>query len=382
MSLKVVHVVRQYHPSIGGMEEVVQNIAHEQREQHDHRPTIITLDRLFKNPGAALAAEEWVHGVPVVRLPYSGSSRYPLCPAVLERVRDADLIHVHGIDFFFDYLAATKRIHRRPLVVSTHGGFFHTRFVSTFKKIYFNSMTRISARAYSRVIATSHNDGEIFSEIVPPPKMMVIENGVNVTKYRGLAAPALSPTLIYFGRWSENKGLHETITFFRDLVARHPEWRLIIAGREYDHSEAQLLAWAHQYGLTEKIRVAPNPTDKQLAELIGQASYFICLSRHEGFGIAPIEALSAGLTPVLSDIPPFRNLLTQSGLGILRVARDSGTAITELIATHQQGADAYLQSKQKAQAFVERYNWRHIANKYVDVYTELAEPEARRVACM
>ena len=219
MSIKVMHVVRQYSPSMGGMEDVVQNIARQQRE-NGQIPRIVTLNRLFRNSTEFLAPDAVVDGVGVMRLPFRGTSRYPLCPQVLQYVGDADVIHVHGVDFFFDYLAATKPIHRRPLVASTHGGFFHTAFASRLKKVYFNTVTRASCMAYDKIIATSDNDGAIFQDIVKPPKLEVIENGVNVEKYRGLASATPTQTLIYFGRWSVNKGLLETLALFGQLHAR------------------------------------------------------------------------------------------------------------------------------------------------------------------
>lgn len=377
MPIKVVHVVRQYYPSVGGMEDVVQNIAHQQQVRHGHLPKIITLDRLFRNSNEHLARNETVNHIPVVRLPYRGSSRYPVCPSVLEHVQDADVIHVHGIDFFFDFLAATRPIHRRPMVVSTHGGFFHTRFASTLKNIYFNTATRLSSLAYDRVIATSDNDGEIFNAIVKPPKKVVIENGVNVEKYAGKSAPALTPTLIYFGRWSENKGLLETIEFFRHLVSRQPFWKLIIAGREYDHTQQELAALLQKHQLVESVQLAPNSSDQELASLIGQSSYFICQSRHEGFGIAPIEAMSAGLMPVLSDIPPFRNLIEQAGIGVLLGKDNIDNGIATLLAIHAQGEHEYASRRVMLRSFADRYNWKHIADKYIDIYKSLADRKMR-----
>ena len=381
MPIKVVHVVRQYHPSVGGMEDVVQNIAQHQMERHGQLPVILTLDRLFRNSAQFLAGKEVINGIQVIRLPYRGSSRYPLCPGVLDHVRDADVIHVHGIDFFFDFLAATRPIHRRPMVVSTHGGFFHTRFASTLKNIYFNTATRLSSVAYDRVVATSDNDGEIFNAIVKAPKKLVIENGVNVEKYADKSAHELTPTLIYFGRWSENKGLLETIEFFRQLVSRQRSWKLIIAGREYDHTREELAALIQKYQLAASVQLAANPSDQALASLIGQSSYFICLSRHEGFGIAPIEAMSAGLTPVLSDIPPFRNLIEQAGIGVLLDQQDVESRIAALLALHSQGEHEYGRRRSLVRSFVERYNWKHIADKYVDIYLSLANRKMRKTAC-
>lgn len=372
MSIKVVHLVRQYYPSVGGMEDVVQNIARHQLLQHGHQPRIVTLNRLFRNSDEMLPSEDEVQGIRVTRLPYRGSTRYPLVPSVLQHIRDADVVHVHGVDFFYDYLALTKPWHRKPLIASTHGGFFHTAFASTLKRVYFNTVTRSTSMAYDRVIGTSDNDGAIFSDIMQSPKLSVIENGVNVEKFAGRGAQALTPVMMYFGRWSVNKGLIETLALFKEIAVRRPEWKLIIAGREYDHTRQELMQMVEKDGLAGKVEIVESPDENQLAALIGKASYYVCLSRHEGFGIAPIEGMSAGLTPILSDIPPFRNLIEKSGMGILL---DKNAVVQEaqrIIALHDQGSDAYLQRRVALQDFVQQYSWRHIADRYVDIYRDLA----------
>jgi alpha-1,3-mannosyltransferase len=370
MSMRIAHIVRQYHPSIGGMEEVVRNIAHHQLES-GHLPAIVTLDRVFRDEGRELPREEEVDGVPVRRLSYRGSSRYPICPRVLGALDGADLIHVHGVDFFFDYLAATRWIHRRPLVASTHGGFFHTRYAARLKRVFFHTVTRSSVHAYDRIIATSNNDGRIFRPIVGNGKLEVIENGVNVRKFRGRAAEEPTPTMIYFGRWSENKGIPGAIDLLARLRAREPAWRLIIAGREYDYDAEALRALVAAQGLGEAVELVPNPAEAELAALIGRASYFVCLSRHEGFGLAAIEAMSAGLIPVLSDIPPFRALVEGSGLGGLVAAGTEDAACAWLDGTRQHDRDTHAAHRRQAIAFAESYDWQHVAGRYLRVYDEL-----------
>src|SRR5690606_4301617 len=306
MSINVTHIVRQYLPSVGGMEEVVRNIAMHQARTGQQHTRIITLDRLFRNTSERLPKREEIGGVEVVRLPYYGSSRYPLCPSILGQLGSTDVVHVHGVDFFYDFLAVTKWWHRRPLVLSTHGGFFHTSFASRMKEAYFATVTRLSAKAYNQVVATSANDGQLFSRIMSEPKLKVIENGVDVDKYHDQTSRTLQPTLMYFGRWSSNKGLLEALQLMAQLKVRDPRWRLIIAGREYDHSLAELQGRVAELRIQDHVQLAANPSDEEIRSLLQQASYFICLSRHEGFGIAPIEGMSAGLTPLLSDIPPFQ----------------------------------------------------------------------------
>lgn len=372
MSVNVVHVIRQYYPSVGGMEDVVRNIATCQLATGRQNPSVVTLDRLFRNSEERLPGTEVVDNVPVARLPYRGSSRYPLCPSVFSAIREADVVHVHGVDFFFDYLAATRLAHRRPLVVSTHGGFFHTEFASRLKEIWFNTITRMSSRAYDKVVATSENDGRRFRKIIPGRRLEVIENGVNTDKYAGQSSEGLNHTLIYFGRWSSNKGLLEALDLLKALRNNDARWRLIIAGREYDFSIETLNQEVLRRQLDGgAVTLEASPSDQRLAELMGQAAWFLCLSRHEGFGLAAIEAMSAGLTPVLSNIPPFQKLVTASGLGICGDAADPVSLAQRLQRLYEEGQVAHENRRAQAMTFARKYSWPRIADRYIQLYDAL-----------
>ncbi|WP_200256528.1 glycosyltransferase [Halorhodospira neutriphila] len=375
MTLKVAHVVRQYLPSVGGMEEVVRNVAARQREVPGHEPRVITLDRLFRQRGGGgrLPASDEIEGVAVRRLPFWGSSRYPLCPGVLRALGDADIVHVHGVDFFHDFLAVTRPLHRRPLVLSTHGGFFHTRFARRLKTAWFHTVTRTTGRAYERVLAVSEGDGERFRGILPASRIEVIENGVDTQKQADGASQALQPRLIYFGRWSSNKGLPETLNLLRALRERDPAWRLVIAGRPYDHTAADLRRRAAEQGLAEgdALEIVASPSEEALRGYLGQASYFVGLSRYEGFGIAAIEAMSAGLTPVLSDIPSFRRLVERAGLGLLGDPALPDALAERLLEVHALGEAAYAERRRAAMAAAEGYAWPRIADQYLRIYERL-----------
>lgn len=366
--MKVVHVVRQFHPSVGGLEDVVLNVALHHRDNSQDQVEVVTLDRIFSEPEVRLPAQAAHREIPVRRLPWSGSSRYPLTPSVLGAIRSADVVHVHGIDFFFDYLAATRLVHRKPMIVSTHGGFFHTGYASRLKQLWFSSITRASAHAYQRVVATSENDGSLFSRVVAPKRLRVIENGVDVQKFAGRGSQTPGRTLIYFGRWSVNKGLLETLALFEALRALDPDWKLIVAGREYDLTADGLARDIAARGLTDHVQVVASPSEAGLAALLERAQYFVCLSRHEGFGIAPVEAMSAGLIPVLSDIPPFRRLVEESGLGVLVDPMDPKAGAQAAQALTAVPEEAFATRRQAAMDFVQRYHWRHVVGRYVDEY--------------
>lgn len=370
MSAEVVHIARQYLPSIGGLEDVVRNIAAQQMLKSDQHARVVTLNKIFKNHGKALPATEQIDGVEVLRLPFVGSYKYPICPGVLQHLESADIIHVHGVDFFYDFLALTKWFHKKPLVLSTHGGFFHTRFAEKIKKVYFNTITRNCAKVYEKVVATSDSDGEIFEKIVKRPKLEVIENGVNVNKFAACAAESLQPCCIYFGRWSANKGLFEMLDLFKTLTTHNPNWRFIIAGRAFDITEAQLRALAEQKGLKNCVQIVNSPSDDELRSLMSQASYFVCLSHHEGFGLAAIEAMSAGLIPLLSAIPPFEKVIRNSNSGIV-LPRDIASASQKIVDLHTAQEQHYTNNRQQAINFANQYAWSGVAERYMEVYNAI-----------
>lgn len=367
--MKVVHVVRQFHPSVGGMEEVVLNIARRHLAAGGE-VGVVTLNRIFHDGAQRLRTHEQYQGVPVRRLSYAGSTRYPLCPQVLGALRGADVVHVHGIDFFYDYLALTGAVHGKPMIVSTHGGFFHTAYASRLKRLWFNSITRASARAYRRIVATSRNDGEMFAPVTAAGRLRVIENGVDIEKFSGMGSPVPGKTLVSFGRWSVNKGIPETLDLLDRLVASDSDWRLILAGRAFDLKRADVERDIAVRGLQAHVEVVEAPSQEQLGRLLSRAQYFVSLSRHEGFGIAAIEAMSAGLIPVLGDIPPYAKLHDESKLGVLVDAQAPEAAARAVRQLAEVDGKTFEARRQLALAYVACYDWDAVVARYRDEYRQ------------
>ena len=81
VAMNIVHVVRQFHPALGGIESVVRELASAQVAA-GHRVRVVTLNRVFKaTQDQVLPARGVVDGAEVIRLPFFGSTRYPLAPS-------------------------------------------------------------------------------------------------------------------------------------------------------------------------------------------------------------------------------------------------------------------------------------------------------------
>jgi glycosyltransferase involved in cell wall biosynthesis len=73
--------------------------------------------------------------------------------------------------------------------------------------------------------------------------------------------------------------------------------------------------------LADEVRAAGatvlrSPTDAQLEAAYADALCLACVSREEGFGFTPLEALAAGVPPVVSDLPVFRETLAEAALRV------------------------------------------------------------------
>lgn len=374
--MKIVHVVRQFYPAVGGLENVVLELAAAQVSA-GHAVKVVTLDRIFhQSIKQRLSAGDLIRGIEVVRIPFFGSSRYPIAPSVLRHIRDSDLVHVHALDFFFDFLAWTRLLHRRPLVVSTHGGFFHTGFAKHFKQIYFRTVTRRSLRSYGAVIAVSPSDEERFRSI-RPEGLVCIENGVDTAKFNALGALAPNKTIMVHGRWSSNKRLDRIINTMLELRKVDPEWRLIIAGRPWDLSAEHLAALCDSAGLGGMVTIVASPSETDLARLFGQCSLAASASIYEGFGIAAVEGMSAGLLPILNDIPAHRNLVSNAAVGVLTDFGDAEKAARAICDAFDVLRSDFANTRARLIDVSRRYAWNGASRAYERVYSAVLGIESR-----
>lgn len=365
----IVHVVRQFLPNKGGLEDVVANLC-THLPALGYRTRVVTLDRLFVEPERQLPAKEVVSGVEIVRIPWSGSSRYPIAPAVFKHLADADIVHVHAIDFFFDALALGWPLHRKPLVVTTHGGFFHTRKLSGLKTVWFNTLTRFSSLFYRSVICCSQSDKRRFDQITAS-RTVLIENGANTEKFSQAAAVEPTPGLITIGRFSVNKHILRLLDAMQRLVERNPAWHLTIAGVPSDLTVAEIERAISKCSLDANVELLVGASNEEIRKAMAKASLFVSASEYEGFGLVAIEAMSAGLLPVLQPNSAFADLARKHNF-IHLVKFENAVAASSAIETAYSGlCDDFTSLRSAAITAAGQYSWDEVTKQYARVYRDV-----------
>ena len=366
--MKIVHIVRQFYPSVGGLEDYVLNLSKEQRSA-GHEVIVLTLDSDFQT-GNKLSDTEEHQGIKVLRLPWKGSKRYPLCRPNLELLNQMDVVHVHAVDFFIDYLSLMRRLGRltAPLVLSTHGGFFHTRKNQWIKKVFFEVITRWTLGGVEAVVCNSSNDYSVFAPISRRAQM--VNNGIRVKKFGAGTSNGSAPVddLVYLGRFSENKRLPWLIENFAKL--EHPAGLLKIIGRSKTGDAAELTSLVQRLGCDDKVKLIFDIGDEEIADHIVNSKFTVSASEYEGFGLGVVELMSYGHVPFLAEEPlSFKDFVNDSGVGqIFNVGPSSFKSKYEMLISEWSPSAAV-----SAASYAKQFSWTTVAEEIFNVYESTLE---------
>ncbi|WP_072805388.1 glycosyltransferase family 4 protein [Rhodococcoides yunnanense] len=215
-----------------------------------------------------------------------------------------DVIHVHS---YHATSGAAALVGLRARVVFTphYHGVGHSRAAELLHRVYgrFGSVLFRLSRA---VICVSEVEQELIVHDFPrcADRITVIPNGTNVIGI-GAAAPFPNepPTVLSVGRLAAYKHTERLVAAMAD-VSEHAQLVVIGDGPE----RAALEARVRDSGMEGRIRFTGQVDDVTLRRWLRTAAVLVSLSEQEAFGMAPVEAASAGARVVLSDIPAHREL--------------------------------------------------------------------------
>lgn len=208
----------------------------------------------------------------------------------------------------------------------------------------------------------------------------VIPNGVDAQRFGCAAGPAgaaarqvwrsrLGRYVLTVGGIEPRKGSLELLEAYAVLRARMPDVQLVIAGGEtlFDYRDYRD-RWEQRAAAlgVEPVVLGPVAHDA-LPALVAAAGVFAFPSIKEGFGLAAMEALAAGVPLVVANLPVLREIFS----GAARFADDPSDLATHLMAAL---AEPDLGARQAGQALAARYTWSAAARRHLDLYQRLVLP--------
>jgi glycosyltransferase involved in cell wall biosynthesis len=205
-------------------------------------------------------------------------------------------------------------------------------------------------------------------------KIVVIPNGVDIRRFSSSNDGSIldgDPRILYVGALTWTKGIDVLFRAVARLKSELPRMRVHLVGSMASiPRELQLLA--RKEGIDEEIVFHGWVPHSVLPRYYGSADVCVFPSRLESFGLVILEAMASRVPIVASNIPSFREILSEGKSGLLFECGNDEALSTAIL---KLANDSVLGSRLSHIAFesVKTYSWENIASKYFALYRRLCE---------
>ncbi len=326
--MRIVHVSDAYVPRIGGLETQVCSLA-EMQAGAGHEVFVLTATLGYDSNGAPLGegAVEKNAGVEVRRLARKMPGNVPVHPRqnslIVQALQEIqpDVVHTHaGMISPFSFAGIRQALKLQlPIVVTWHSTF--TGWSAAFK-----AKARLSGWHRAPVAWTAvgspgkrHVERMLKSRRTGDPVVQILPNGVDVAKWAPseikktdtdvagkniIAAPWQTPDpnrvrIVATQRLEVRKRtipLLRAVARARELVPAGTKLELLIVGT--GSQDGAVKRWIERNSAGHWVKQAGQLTRDQLTDLYRHTDVFAAPAQLEAFGIAALEARSAGLAVV------------------------------------------------------------------------------------
>lgn len=213
-----------------------------------------------------------------------------------------DIVHLHGIGPAL--ITPIFKLAGFSVIVTHHGFDYDRANWGRFAKLILRVGEYFAAKFSDGCIAISRPIAEklqslgarecrvIFNGVRPNDRLSsdtyLVEMGLEKHGY-----------ILAVARFVPEKGLHDLIQAY---AKSSKSLQLVIAG-DADFESTYKKQLVSQAARVPGVKLTGFVTGKKLAELYSHAQLFVLPSYHEGLPIALLEAMSYGVTPLVSDIP-------------------------------------------------------------------------------
>jgi glycosyltransferase involved in cell wall biosynthesis len=226
-----------------------------------------------------------------------------------EQVRLPPVAARDHLDVFFAPAYTAPLTARIPTVTAIHDVSFaaHPEWFSMREGLRRRTICKRAAKRSRAVVTISEfSRREIVEHLgIAESRVHVIRPGITAPLASG-QAPSRRPSVLYVGSIFNRRRLPDLVRAFAAMARSHPDATLDIVGDDRTFPRENLGGAISRAGLDGRAVWRKFVPDDELGRLYWTARAFAFLSEYEGLGLTPLEALAAGVPPVLLDTPVAR----------------------------------------------------------------------------
>jgi glycosyltransferase involved in cell wall biosynthesis len=300
--MKILYVLENYWPNIGGVERLFGTLA-ESLAAEGHQITVYT-GRL----NASDPKEEIINGVRLIRSPYKGRYLFSFTgKKTLQKLAgEADIIHTTSYNAALPAYTAAKKANK-PAIIT-----FHEVWTDIWEKLpVYSGIEKAAFRKYEKKIlklpfncfvgVSRYTSQRLVESGIPENKVQTIYNGIPETTKIWKEPDSEEFRVAYFGRLGASKGLDILVEGAALFHQKNPSIRLNIISPDVP---ARFNSWLNKIILKNNsgsfIRRIKPLSDAELRETLINHHCVAAPSLSEGFCFSAVEACALGI-PVISS---------------------------------------------------------------------------------
>lgn len=360
--MKILHIYKDYHPILGGIENHIKTLA-EAQAASGHEVTV-----LVTNP-ATLPSREQMQGVTVIRAGRLATvASTPLSVALPWHLRrqQPDITHLH-----FPYpLGEVSQLlagRQRPFLISYHSDIVKQQSILRF---YQPLLHRVLQKA-NHIIAGSPHYIQSSPYLHPiAAKCTAVPYAVDPIRFNGthpLIPPADIPTILFMGRHRYYKGVDDLLRAMPGQSAR-----LLIGGDGPERQNWEQLV--EELGLNGRVQFLGNISDDDLPRVYASADIFVlpANARSEAFGKVLLEAMASGLPCITTELGTGTSFVVQHGVTGLVVPPKQPEQLAHAITQLTTNADLRRQMGQAGRDRAENeFSTERMVGRVLAIYDEI-----------
>jgi glycosyltransferase involved in cell wall biosynthesis len=367
---RIAHVI--YSQAQGGSEMAAANICSRiDRQRFD--PVVLFLYDT-EGPMPAFLTER---GIEWHRLSHTRLSRLTGPFRLIMRLRrlGVDLLHVHHVPAFSALEGVWRRAGVRKLIVTEHAKF------SISRSPRLQEACRRAAGSAHGFTVVSHDLKQYFvGQLgIPAGCLKVIHNGVDTRRFvprsdngslRGLVPSCWDgPVALVVGRLTEAKDhstLFKAVSSLKEQ-GKSPFFVVVGDGERRSVLESEI----REMGIGDRVRLAGARTDVE--GLLPDADLFVLPSQREGFPVAILEAMAAGLPVISTRVGGIPEVVESGVNGVLVPPRDPAS-LASAIEVLLGNPDRLKETARRARKTIEeRFSIEAVTAQYERLYNDVLE---------
>ena len=175
--------------------------------------------------------------------------------------------------------------------------------------------------------------------------------------------------LLYLGTLEPRKNVPLLLRAFAQLAEKHPEVRLVIAGKKGWYFD-EIFHTVEVLNLADRVIFTGYVDEADKPALIRGALLFLYPSLHEGFGVPVLEAMASGVPTIAGNRTSIPEI---AGDGALLVDPESLPGLTAALEHLYTDVPARAALAARGLAQAAKFSWKKTAEETATIYRETAE---------